>query len=68
MSKHQFSMPLYVKKDINGDEYLIGSTDLPMLINLRETTFVVFYAEDDDAKPTATLVIRPRQLVARGGE
>lgn len=68
--KHAFTLPLYVKTDVNGEEYLIGSTDLPMMVDLREATFLVFYPEEDETE--GRLMIRPRHLVPRlpptGGE
>jgi hypothetical protein len=63
MSKHQFSLPLTLKTDINGEEYMIGSADLPVMVNMRETTFLVFFPEE--GKDAGTLMIRPRTLVPR---
>lgn len=61
--KHTFTMPMHIKTDVNGDEYLIGSTDIPMYVDLREATFLVFFPEDGEEM--GTLMIRPRQLVPR---
>lgn len=63
---NQFEIRLTPRTDKNGDEYLIGGADLPALVDLRDSTFVVFYPKDDDAlapgeRPRATLVIRKRQ-------
>ena len=63
MSKHQFQFPLNLKEDTNGEEYLIGSTDLPMSINLRDATFLVFFPEEGSDK--GTLMIRPRNQQRR---
>jgi hypothetical protein len=63
MSKHQFQFPLSLKIDANGEEYLIGSTDLPMSVDLREATFLVFFPEEGGDK--GTLMIRPRNLIPR---
>lgn len=63
MSKHQFSFTLALKKDINGEEYMIGSTDLPASIDLRESTFLVFFPED--GADHGVMMIRPRTLVPR---
>jgi hypothetical protein len=61
----QFEIRLTPRTDKNGDEYLIGGTDLPALVDLRDTTFVVFYPKDDTElrpgeRPRATLVVRKR--------
>ena len=61
MSKHQFQFPLNLKVDTNGEEYMIGSTDLPMSVDLREATFLVFFPEE--GSDTGTLMIRPRNCV-----
>ena len=63
MSKHQFQFPLALKKDVNGEEYMIGNTDLPASIDLRECTFLIFFPED--GSESGTLMIRPRALVPR---
>ncbi len=63
MSKHQFQFPLTLKTDVHGEEYMIGSTDFPGLIDLRECAFLVFFPEDGSDK--GTLMIRPRSLVPR---
>ena len=64
---NQFEIRLTPRTDKNGDEYLIGGTDLPALVDLRDSTFVVFYPKDEGElkpgeRPRATLVIRKRQL------
>lgn len=63
LPKHTFTMPLHMKTDINGDEYMIGSTDVPMSVDLREATFLVFFPEEGDEH--GILMIRPRTLVPR---
>ena len=63
MSKHQFTFPLALKKDVHGEEYMIGSTDFPAAVDLRESTFIVFFPEDGEDH--GTLMIRPRALVPR---
>jgi len=62
---NQFEIRLTPRTDKNGDEYLIGGTDLPALVDLRDSTFVVFYPKDEGElkpgeRPRATLVIRKR--------
>ena len=63
MSKHQFQFQLNLKKDVHGEEYMIGSTDFPGLIDLRECAFLVFFPLEGEDK--GTLMIRPRSLVQR---
>lgn len=63
MSKHQLSFSMSLKKDVHGEEYMIGSTDFPGSVNLRECTFLVFFPEDGSEQ--GTLMIRPRTLVPR---
>jgi hypothetical protein len=58
MSKNSFQFPLNTRFDSNNEEYLIGSTDLPMFVDLRDVTFLVFYPEENSDK--GTLLIRPR--------
>ena len=64
-SKHQFQFPIALKTDVKGEEYMIGSTDFPGSIDLRDCTFLVFFP--DDGSDTGTLMIRPRTLVQRPG-
>lgn len=64
-SKHQFQFPLAIKKDVLGEEYMIGSTDFPGSIDLRDCTFLVFFPEE--GSDTGTLMVRPRTLVPRPG-
>ena len=64
---NQLEIRLTPRTDKNGDEYLIGGTDLPALVDLRDTTFVVFYPKDDaelrpGERPRATLVVRKRSV------
>ena len=66
---NQLEIRLTPRTDKNGDEYLIGGTDLPALVDLRDTTFVVFYPKDDTElrpgeRPRATLVVRKRSVPA----
>jgi hypothetical protein len=66
---NQFEIRLTPRTDKNGDEYLIGGADLPALVDLRDSTFVVFYPKDEGElkpgeRPRATLVIRKRQTPA----
>lgn len=63
---NQLEVRLRVKIDKNGDEYLIGSAEqIPALVDLRDTTFIVFYPpEDPDSEEEnrhATLIIRKYQ-------
>ena len=62
-NKNNLQIPLSLKKDVKGEEYLIGSTDLPASLNLRESTFLVFFPEEGSDK--GVLMIRPRTLVPR---
>ena len=47
----QIEIALFVKKDKRGDEYMIGSLDedsLPVSVNLKEVTFIVFDPVEDE--------------------
>jgi hypothetical protein len=55
----QIEIRLFSKDDKHGDEYFIGSTDAPALVDLTKSTFVFFLPQE--GKTTATLKIRPRQ-------
>lgn len=62
MGQGQLEIRLRTKIDRNGDEYLIGSaTDIPAMIDLRDSTFIVFYPPEDEKEGFATLVIRKYQ-------
>lgn len=63
MSKHQFQFPIALKTDVNGEEYMIGSTDFPGSVDLRDCTFLVFFPQE--GSDNGTLLIRPRTLVQR---
>ena len=52
-------LKLHVKIDKNGNEYLIGSPNFPAQINLKDSTFIVFYPEEDS--DVATLIIRAKK-------
>jgi hypothetical protein len=71
---NQLEIRLTPRTDRNGDEFLIGGTDLPCNVDLRDSTFVVFYPKDEGElrpgeRPRATLVIRRRNNpVTRKGE
>ena len=55
----QFEINLLAKTDKNGDEYYIGSTDMPVSVDMSKVTIVVFHpAEGDDR---ATLILRTRR-------
>ena len=54
----QIEIRLHSKVDKNGDEYFIGSSDAPALINLQEATFVFFLPPEGDA--VGALKIRAR--------
>lgn len=62
----QIEIPLYLKKDKNEEEYMIGSLDfddMSLSIDLKNVTFIIFDpSEDSDGKITAPgkLVIRPK--------
>ena len=58
MSKNSFQFPLIERIDGNGEAFLIGSSDLPVMVDLREVTFLVFYPLEGTNK--GTLLIRPR--------
>lgn len=51
-------IPLTIKTDRYGDEYLVGSYDLPVLLDLSKVSFFVFYPEEGSTK--ATLMIRSK--------
>jgi hypothetical protein len=55
----QLEIKLVEKEDKNGDEYYIGSTDMPVLVDLSKVTLVVFHPTDDDDR--ATLILRTRK-------
>ena len=48
-----------IKVDKNGQEYLIGSPELPASINLKDFTFIVFFPEE--GSETGTLILRPKR-------
>ena len=50
---------MHVKVDVNGDDYLIGSPDLPANKNLNDFTFIVFYPEE--GSDHALLILRPKK-------
>ena len=60
----QIEIPLYVKRDKRDDEYMIGSLDddsLPVSVNLKDVTFIVFDPiedEDGNFEKPGKLVIR----------
>lgn len=50
MMSRQIEIPLYVKRDKRDDEYMIGSLDddsLPVSVNLKDVTFIVFDPIED---------------------
>jgi hypothetical protein len=63
----QIEIPLYVKPDRNGNEYMIGALDdasLAINVDLKKVTFIIFDpTEDGEGKIVAPgkLVIRPRE-------
>lgn len=50
---------LFIRVDKKGNEYLIGSPDLPAEINLNDYTFIVFLPEEEGGK--AKLILRPKR-------
>lgn len=50
---------LFVREDKNGDEYFIGSPDLPAEINLDDYTFIVFLPKPGEEH--AKVVLRPKR-------
>jgi len=55
----QFEIKLLAKTDKNNDEYYIGSTDMPVSVDLSKVTIVVFHpAEGEDR---ATLILRTKR-------
>lgn len=64
MSKHQILINLSLRTDVNNEEYMIGSTDFPGSVDLRDATFIVFYPTEGEEH--GSLIIRPRTLVPRG--
>jgi hypothetical protein len=56
---NQLEIRLFSKEDKNGDEYFIGSTDIPAMVNLADVTFVFFLPPEGEAK--GVLKIRSRQ-------
>lgn len=63
MSRNSFQFSLVERLDANNEAYLIGSSDLPVMVDLREVTFLVFYPEEGNDK--ATLMIRSRNTPPR---
>jgi hypothetical protein len=57
------SVPLRVKTDRNGDEFLVGSFDFPVLLDMSKVSFFVFYPEEGGDK--ASLMIRPKDFKPR---
>lgn len=57
MSQGQIEFPLHLKEDRHGDEYMIGSTDLPVTVDLSKLTFIVFFPTDGARH--GTMLIRP---------
>jgi hypothetical protein len=59
---NQLEIPLVVREDKYGDEYYIGSTDLPIMVDLSKVTVLVFHPQDQqkDGPQRATLMLRPR--------
>ena len=56
---NQLEIRLYSKEDKNGDEYFIGSTDIPAMVNLADVTFVFFLPPEGETK--GVLKSRSRQ-------
>lgn len=52
------TIPLKTKTDRNGDEFLVGSFDFPVLLDLSKVSFFVFYPVEGGTQ--AELMIRPR--------
>jgi hypothetical protein len=60
------SIPLRVKTDRNGDKFLVGSFDFPVLLDMSKISFFVFYPpEKDGDTSTGTLMIRPKDFKPR---
>jgi hypothetical protein len=57
------NIPLKVKTDRNGDEFLVGSFDFPVLLDLSKVSFFVFYPEEGGDK--ASLLVRPKDFKPR---
>lgn len=55
----QVEIKLVAKEDKNGDEYYIGSTDMPVSVDLSKVTMVVFHPTEDEDR--ATLILRTRR-------
>jgi hypothetical protein len=53
-------IPLRVKTDRNGDEFLVGDFDFPAMLDLSKVSFFVFYPEEGGN--TASLMIRPKDF------
>jgi len=65
----QIEVKLVSKDDKNGDEYYIGSTDMPAHVDLSKVTFVVFHPAEGEER--ATLIMkarRPRKVWKEEGE
>ena len=59
MRQLELSLVAKVSKKGSGDEFYIGSTDVPVSVDLSKVTFVVFHPEEGSDR--ATLIIKPRK-------
>ena len=62
-NKNSIEFTLVERIDTNKDPFLIGSTDLPVMVDLRDVTFLVFYPERGSDR--ATILIRPRNATGK---
>jgi len=52
----QIKISMALKTDDNGDEYLVGTTDMPVMLDLSNSLFLVFFPLE--GKTTGQMVIR----------
>lgn len=65
----QIEVKLVSKEDKNGDEYYIGSTDMPAHVDISKVTFVVFHPAEGDDRATLIMKTRkPRKIWKEEGE
>lgn len=60
----QIELPMYLKEDKYGNEYMIGSLgddDMAVSIDIKSVTFIVFDPEED----SSGMITRPGKLIIR---
>lgn len=52
----QIKIPLALKEDANKDEYMVGTTDLPVFLDMSKSIFLVFFPPENGT--VGSLLIR----------